>query len=322
MVAGAILLDTILRRLDAEELTLCDLALREGLVIDYVRRHKQQIAQADLIPDVRRRSTIELAERCNYYAVHAQQVARLALALFDQTRATHGLTDREREWLEYASLMHDLGVHISYPRHHRHSYYLIKNGDLRGFEPEEIEVMALVARYHRRGTPKKTHEEYARLRPPLRRTVRLLASILRLAESLDRSHAQVVSALELQDRGKDMLLELRAAGDAELEVWAAHRHVQPFEELMEKPVRLALQPQRNEMAQRAKLSRRASTVRSDTRPASELFPAWSARSSSRQVTNHAVSPSRWPPLARVVRFLRFVRLHQRAHVDAGYERRP
>ena len=91
----------------------------------------------------------------------------------------HGLTDREREWLEYASLMHDLGVHISYPRHHRHSYYLIKNGDLRGFEPEEIEVMALVARYHRRGTPKKiargicpaaapapTHGSPARLDPP------------------------------------------------------------------------------------------------------------------------------------------------------------
>jgi exopolyphosphatase/guanosine-5'-triphosphate,3'-diphosphate pyrophosphatase len=138
--------------------------------------------------------------------------------------------------------MHDLGVHISYPRHHRHSYYLIKNGDLRGFEPDEIEVIALVARYHRRGTPKKTHEEYASLRPPLRRTVRTLASILRLAESLDRSHAQVVSALELQDRGDDMVLELRAAGDAELEVWAAQRHVQPFEEVMAKPVRLALHP--------------------------------------------------------------------------------
>jgi exopolyphosphatase/guanosine-5'-triphosphate,3'-diphosphate pyrophosphatase len=242
VVGGAVLLDTILRRLDAEELTLCDLALREGLVLDYVRRHKKEIAQADLIPDVRRRSTIELAERCNYYGTHAQQVARLALALFDQTRAVHGLSDREREWLEYASLMHDLGVHISYPRHHRHSYYLIKNGDLRGFEPDEIEVIALVARYHRRGTPKKTHEEYASLRPPLRRTVRTLASILRLAESLDRSHAQVVSALELQDRGDDMVLELRAAGDAELEVWAAQRHVQPFEEVMAKPVRLALHP--------------------------------------------------------------------------------
>jgi exopolyphosphatase/guanosine-5'-triphosphate,3'-diphosphate pyrophosphatase len=137
--------------------------------------------------------------------------------------------------------MHDVGGHISYPRHHRHSYYLIKNGDLRGFEPEEIEVMALVARYHRRGTPKKTHEEYAQLRPPLRRTVRALASILRLAESLDRSHAQVVSALDLQDRDSEVLLELRTSGDAELELWAAQRHVEPFEELMQKSVRLALQ---------------------------------------------------------------------------------
>ena len=84
VVAGAVLLDTILRRLGAEELTLCDLALREGLVLDYIRRNNRQIAQVDSIPDVRRRSTLELAERCNYYAEHAQQVARLALALFDQ----------------------------------------------------------------------------------------------------------------------------------------------------------------------------------------------------------------------------------------------
>jgi exopolyphosphatase/guanosine-5'-triphosphate,3'-diphosphate pyrophosphatase len=247
VVAGAVLLDTILRRLEADELTLCDLALREGLVLDYVRRHKRQIAQADRIPDVRRRSTIELAERCNYYAVHAQHVARLALALFDQTRALHGLTDREREWLEFAALMHDLGVHISYPRHHRHSYYLIKNGDLRGFEPDEIEVMALVARYHRRGTPKKSHAEYAELTPVLRRTVRMLASILRVAESLDRSHAQVVSALELQDRGNDLLLQLRTSGDAELEVWATQRHLAPFEQLMQKPVHLAGQPVNTEL---------------------------------------------------------------------------
>jgi exopolyphosphatase/guanosine-5'-triphosphate,3'-diphosphate pyrophosphatase len=238
VVAGTVLVDTILRRLQAEELTLCDLALREGLVLDYIRRHKREIAQADRIPDVRRRSTIELAERCNYFAVHAQHVARLALALFDQTRALHRLTDREREWLEYAALMHDLGVHISYPRHHRHSYYLIKNGDLRGFEPDEIEVIALVARYHRRGTPKKTHDEYAQLSPALRRVVRTLASILRVAESLDRSHAQVVSGLELHDRGEDVELQLRTLGDVELEIWAASRHLGPFEKLIQKPVRL------------------------------------------------------------------------------------
>ncbi len=237
-VAGSVLIDTILRRLGAEELTLCDLALREGLVLDYTRTNKRQIAQIDRIPDVRRRSTIELAERCNYYAQHAQQVARLALALFDQTRAMHGLTDREREWLEYAALMHDLGVHISYPRHHRHSYYLIKNGDLRGFHPDEIEVMALIARYHRRGMPKKSHDEYAQLSAPLRRAVRLLSSILRVAESLDRSHAQVISGLELRDRGEDVLLQLHTTNDAELELWAALRHTKGFENRVRKPVHL------------------------------------------------------------------------------------
>ena len=240
VVAGSVLLDTILRRLGAEELTLCDLALREGLVLDYVRRNRRQIAQIDSIPDVRRRSTLELAERCSYYAEHANQVVRLALALFDQTRAIHGLTDREREWLEYASLMHDIGGHISFSGHHKHSYYLIKNGDLRGFHPDEIDVMALVARYHRRGTPKRSHPQYAQLPATLRRTVRTLASILRVAESLDRSHAQPVSGLEVHDRGDDIVIQLHSGGDAELEVWATARHLEPFEQVVGKPVRLEI----------------------------------------------------------------------------------
>jgi exopolyphosphatase/guanosine-5'-triphosphate,3'-diphosphate pyrophosphatase len=238
IVAGAVLVDTLLRRLGAEELTLCDLALREGLVLDYIRRNRRKIARVDAIPDVRRRSTIELAERCNYYASHSQHVARLALALFDQTRTSHGLTDREREWLEYSALMHDIGGHISFVKHHRHSYYLIKNGDLRGFHPDEIEVMALLARYHRRGTPKRSHHEYAGLSASLRRAVRMLSSILRVAESLDRSHSQVITGLELQDRGDDMLMQIHTQGDAELEVWAANRHLRPFEQMVRKPVRL------------------------------------------------------------------------------------
>src|SRR5258705_4819916 len=249
-VAGAVLLDTVLRGLDAEELTLCDLARREGLVLDYTRRNRRQIAQIDNIPDVRRRSTLELSERCNYYAEHANQVVRLSLALFDQTRAVHGLTDREREWLEYAALMHDLGGHISYSGHHKHSYYLIKNGDLRGFHPDEIEVMALVARYHRRGTPKRSHDQYAQLPLPLRRTVKTLASILRVAESLDRSHAQPISGLEVHDRIDDMVIALHSAGDAELEVWATGRHLEPFEELVKKPVRLEMAPSNTDLTTR------------------------------------------------------------------------
>src|SRR5215813_2947315 len=237
-VAGSILLDAILRRLGAADITLCDLSLREGLVLDYIARHRKEIAQADRYPDVRRRSVFELAERCNYWPEHSQHVARLAIALFDQTRAIHGLTDRERDWLEYAAILHDIGVHISYEGHHKHSYYLIKNGALRGFEPDEIEAIALIARYHRQAAPKRKHSGFGDMGRRMRRRVRTLAAILRLAESLDRSHAQTITGLELHDRGDDDLLQLRTSGDAELELWAATRHAAPFERLAGKPLRI------------------------------------------------------------------------------------
>ena len=236
-VAGSVLFDTILRKLGADEFTLCDLALREGLVLDYIHRNGARIRKIERYPDVRRRSVIELGERCGYWSEHAQQVTRLALTIFDQTRSVHGLSDKEREWLEFGALLHDIGVHISYERHHRHSYYLIKNGDLRGFDPRETEVIALIARYHRQATPKKSHEGYADLPGSMRRTVRALSAMVRLAEGLDRSHAQALGGLDVYPRSDDYLVRLRAEGDAELEIWAAHRHVGPLEKVLGKPIR-------------------------------------------------------------------------------------
>jgi len=266
-VAGVVLLDTILQRLGADELTLCDLALREGLVLDYIRRHQKEIVHIEQIPDVRRRSALELAERCHYYADHARHVVALSLALFDQSRAIHGLGDREREWLEYAALMHDIGAHISFRSHHRHSYYLITNGDLRGFQPDEIEVIALVTRYHRRSTPKESHEEYARLPSRRRRTVRVLSSMLRVAESLDRSHAQVISSLALRARKEGVRIELQATGDAELEMWAAGRHVAPFEQIVGRPIRLVLaRPVRPAVARKSTVRTRATAPARAKRP--------------------------------------------------------
>jgi exopolyphosphatase/guanosine-5'-triphosphate,3'-diphosphate pyrophosphatase len=106
IVSGGVLLDTVLQRLGAAEITLCDFALREGLILEYIQRNRRHIAQAGQYPDVRRRSVMELAERCSYWPEHASQVARLALSIFDQTRSVHALTDREREWLEFAALLH------------------------------------------------------------------------------------------------------------------------------------------------------------------------------------------------------------------------
>jgi exopolyphosphatase/guanosine-5'-triphosphate,3'-diphosphate pyrophosphatase len=239
IVSGAVLIDTVLQHLDASEITLCDLALREGLILDYIQHNRKHIAQAGQYPDVRRRSVIELAERCSYWPEHANQVARLCLSIFDQTRGIHGLTDREREWLEFAALLHDIGTHISYPRHHKHSYYLIKNGDLRGFEPAEAEIIALVARYHRKTAPKRSHADYGELGGKKRRIVRTLSAILRFAETLDRSHAQAVTGIELHDRGEEYLVKLHATGDSELELWAAERQTEPLERVLGKPVRLS-----------------------------------------------------------------------------------
>ena len=237
-VAGSILIDVILRRLGATEITLCDMSLREGIVLDYVAQHRNEIKHAQQYPDVRRRSVIELAERCNYVPEHSQHIARLALALFDATRGTHALTDREREWLEYAALLHDIGVHISYERHHKHSHYLIRNGDLRGFEPQDVETIALIARYHRRAVPARNQEGYGDLPKRRRRVIRTLAAMLRLAETLDRSHSQIVTGLTIQDRDDDAVLVLQTVGDAELELWAASRHAAPFEEVIGKPLRV------------------------------------------------------------------------------------
>jgi len=241
-VAGAVLLDTILRRLRADEISLCDLALREGLILDYISRNRKHIAAIERYPDIRRRSVEELGERCHYWSEHARQVARIATRLFDQTSRRHGLGAREREWLKFGALLHDVGVHISYKSHHKHSYYLVRNGDLRGFDPEEVEIIALLTRYHRQAAPKKSHEGYGDLKPAARRVVRLLSAFVRVAEVLDRSHAQVVDDVSVVEEGEGLIVRAGATGDAELEQWAAQRALAPLEKELGCPVRVDIHP--------------------------------------------------------------------------------
>ncbi len=244
-VAGAVLLDTLVEELGADEITLCDYALREGLILDYIKRNRAHIQQIERYPDVRRRSVVELGERCNYLADHSRQVAKLALQIFDQTTAQHSLGADAREWLEYASLLHDIGIHISYERHHKHSYYLIKNGGLRGFEPREIEIIALISRYHRQTPPRRSHAGFSTLPGRERETVRMLGAILRLAEGLERSHSQVISRLRVKAAtkpGKPWKIEVRTTGDAELEIWAADRHAAVLSELIGHPITFDVRP--------------------------------------------------------------------------------
>jgi exopolyphosphatase/guanosine-5'-triphosphate,3'-diphosphate pyrophosphatase len=232
-LAGAVLLDHLLDRLGARELVLCEWALREGLILHHLRDHPRLAARAAAFPDVRERSVAALAERCGVDLAHAHQVAALALALFEGTRRQHGLGAGERALLRHAAVLHDVGHHVSYPRHHHHSYYLIRNGDLRGFTALEVDVMANVARYHRRSQPRKRHASFRALPGRERRVVRVLAACLRLADALDRSHRQVVRRLDvIRERGT-VRVACEVEGDAELELWGAARRRKLLESVMD-----------------------------------------------------------------------------------------
>jgi len=256
IVAGAVILDAILGRLGAKDLVLCEWALREGLLLDHIHGHPSMLARAEAYPDVRRRSVVALAERCVYDEAHARHVARLALSLFDQTSHLHRLGAPARAILEYAGLLHDIGHHISYPGHHKHAYYLIKNGDLRGFHPVEIELIAHVARYHRRGHPRRKHAAFASLPRASRRLVRVLAGCLRVADALDRSHRQTVRGLVVSDRLGLLHLRAEADGDCELELWGAPRRTQLLEEALGLGVRVEAAVTESRRAPRLQLANR------------------------------------------------------------------
>lgn len=238
VVAGATLIDVLLKDLPIARVRLTGSALREGMVLQYIERNTRRLAHLAPFDDVRRRSVYELGFRCQWDEAHARQVAGLALLLFDACGPLHGLGRREREWLEFAALLHDVGYHISHRSHHKHSLYLIEHADLRGFTPDEVAVIANTARYHRRSFPKKTHPAYMALRPAHRRVVRQLAALLRLAEGLDRSRFQNVTALRVRITDDAVGLALRTNGDPALEQWGVRHEKALFERTYRRALRL------------------------------------------------------------------------------------
>ncbi|HYO08729.1 MAG TPA: Ppx/GppA phosphatase family protein [Tepidisphaeraceae bacterium] len=236
VVAGAILVDELFRRLKLRRIQMCKSALREGILVDYLSRHLPDLAIRQQVPDPRLRSVIALARRSSWHRTHSEQVARLCMRLFDDTRALHGLGTPERELIEYAALLHDIGWHIGRSGHHKHSMYLIQNGDLKNFAPDEVEVIANIARYHRKSPPKQKHPAYAKLSPRNKKVVCTGAALLRLADGLDRSHSSVVRDLKCRVGTKDVRCLLTARWDAQLEVWGASRKADLFDKLFKRPI--------------------------------------------------------------------------------------
>ena len=240
LVPAIIVLRALMERLDIDEFTISDKAIREGLLYDFIERHREGIQSEQEIPNVRRRDVLRVARRCQYDPVHTHHVARLCLQIFDQTASAHKLGEREREWLEYAAILHDIGYLINSRQHHKHSYYLIKNCDLVGFTADEIELIANIARYHRKAIPEDDHRTLKDLPEDLRDTLTVLGGILRVGDALDRSHFGVVQSVRCAMSSDAVDIGLIATDEAALETWAARERTDLLSQGLKRTIRFTM----------------------------------------------------------------------------------
>ncbi len=259
IVAGGLLLQCILSDLGASEITSCDWSLREGVILNYLRRRQEahtvrkihrvpQLTSLDslLYPvtddstlDVRARSVLSVARRYGYDIAHSHHVVRLATRIFDDTIELHQLSIQDRKLLQYAAILHDIGYHIAHNNHHRHGLYLIRNSEMPGFTGDEIAMMATVVRYHRGAMPRKSsdarsrheHEDYYTLDRRQRGTVLRLASILQIADGLDRSHQQLINDVRCDVANGTATFIASTGGECELEIWSAERKAAWFSDI-------------------------------------------------------------------------------------------
>jgi exopolyphosphatase/guanosine-5'-triphosphate,3'-diphosphate pyrophosphatase len=185
---------------------------------------------------LRRKSVSSLAQRTDCDLRHAAHVARLATRIFDQTRDLHGLNGDSRELLHFAAILHESGMHISDRGHHRHTYYLIRHSDLRGFTEEQLLVVANVARYYRKGAPDAGDPNFAELEPEQQGRVERLSAILRIAEALDRGHRQRVRDVAVKTRKQKVVFIARTRADASVELSSAAKRSKYFSSLFERRV--------------------------------------------------------------------------------------
>jgi len=238
--AGTAICEGVLRKLRVDELLVTSRGLRDGLMADLVRRTVRpkggHLHQETTVLDGLR----AFGRRCGYREEHAEQVALLSLSLFDQTKELHRLGEEERGLLHAAAMLHDVGAFVSYNRHHKHGYYLLYHADLPGFTDRERELIATIARYHRRSPPKERHIEFGRLTATERIVVKRLAAILRVADGLDRGHRRHVRSVKVTRRATGLHVDVMAEAGSELEVWSARQKSDMLEELCGGEVRFRL----------------------------------------------------------------------------------
>jgi exopolyphosphatase/guanosine-5'-triphosphate,3'-diphosphate pyrophosphatase len=238
IVAGVTVVNVVMKELGANLLRHNARGVREGLLLETLAQHFGAIAAPapSRIEVVRR-----FAGACRVEEAHAAHVAQLALLVFDGLRRRFALTERDRDLLEAAAWLHDVGYTIDYSGHHKHAYHLVRHAPLSGFSAREIEMIALTARYHRAAEPKRKHEGFRQLDRADRRRVRRLAALLRVADGLDRSHSGRVTAVAVEDSPEVVRVVARGAGDLSVEAWGVEHKQSLFRRAFGVPLDVVVQ---------------------------------------------------------------------------------
>jgi len=238
--AGLLIHLALLHETRAKEMLVSQVSMRDGLLLDLAR-----VVSGKEDPSVWEgviQSATAVAEKYHADLNHCRNVAQLAAFLFDQLQADHGLKLRHRLLLRVAGILHEVGGFVSSRSHHKHSYYLVANSEIFGLTREEILTVALMARYHRRSGPKPSHLEYMAMPRETRMVINKLAAILRVADALDRGHAQQVREIRCDRREDELVLFVPGVTDLAMERRALATKADLFEEIYGMKVRLEEEP--------------------------------------------------------------------------------
>ena len=230
---AAIIFNTLAKWLDLRTLLVPGVGVREGILLDLVAEQysvrttseEEKGRASELLASAR-----WFARRLDYNPQHAEQVARLALSLFDQLRPIHEMGADLRLVLEMAALLHDVGHFVSRKSHHRHGEYLVRNGEIPELRGWRRDMVAALVRYHNsKSEPQLEHASYAALDGERRRHARLLTSLLRIAEKLESEHAQRISGVDVQISGRKAIFVIRAMDGTRLDLLGLERKSGLFE---------------------------------------------------------------------------------------------
>jgi exopolyphosphatase/guanosine-5'-triphosphate,3'-diphosphate pyrophosphatase len=236
ILAGALVLQEAMTLLGVESISVCEHALREGVIVDWMLTHGLIEDLLHYQGSIRQRHVLKTAKKYHVNLEYSNRVGEFAISLFDQTKGKlHNWGAEERELLWAAATLHNCGHYISYCDHHKHSYYLIRNGELLGYTDTQIEIIANIARYHCKSPPKKKHENYRRLlHKQHQQMVNQLSAILRLAVALERRQIGAIQQVQCQyytesQEFKIQIFPSHPDDDSTLELWSLNYQKGVFE---------------------------------------------------------------------------------------------